>query len=382
MLQETYFVSAVDHVIEPPMVWTDRLPQSKFGKRIPHIERGADGGDRWIVDGREFALADMADVGALMTDRVATAKQWDDIPTAAHDPAARLKAMDDDGVDFSVLYPSLAGFSGERFGAITDPELALACVQAYNDWLIDEWVNLSKRFIPQCLVPLSPIDATVAEIRRAVRRGHRGMIFPATPMQHAALPHINGAEYEPVWAVCQELNIPLCFRAGSTPELFQFPMRPNMAPELAAALQAATRSASAVFDLTNILFSRILLRFPKLKVVFAGSTIGWGTFLLEYADHQYEQDHCNYPLKPSEIFRRQCYLTTWYDDVAIHARRIGNNNILWATNFPAANSTWPESRQYRDKCFSGVNDDDQRRIVWGNAAELYRIDANWKEQRP
>ena len=80
--------------------------------------------------------------------------------------------------------------------------------------------------------------------------------------------------------VCQELEIPLCLRAGSAPELFQFPMPPNLSPELAAALQAVTRPASAVFDFTNILFSRILLRFPKLKIVFAESTIGWGTFFL------------------------------------------------------------------------------------------------------
>ena len=152
-----------------------------------------------------------------------------------------------------------------------------------------------------------------------------------------------------------------------------------MAPELAAAMRSATRSASTVFDLTNILFSRILLRFPKLKVIFAGSTIGWGTFLLEYADHQYEQDHCDYPLKPSEMFHRQCYLTTWYDDIAIHARHIGSNRVLWASNFPATNSTWPESRRYRDKCFAGVNEEDRRRVVCGNAAELYRIAANQKD---
>jgi predicted TIM-barrel fold metal-dependent hydrolase len=382
MLQENYFISAFDHVIEPPTVWTDRLSQSKLGKRIPHIARSADGTDRWLVDGLRFPLADTADVGALLSDRVAMVKQWDDIPKAAYVPAARLKAMDDDGVDYSVLYPSLAGFSGERFGALTDPELACACVQAYNDWLIDEWLNVSIRFIPQCVVPLAPIDATVREIRRAIGRGHRGVIFPAAPMELAALPHINGTEYDPVWAVCQELGVPLCIRAGSTPALFQFPPAPTMAPELAAAMRAATRSASAVFDLTNILFSRILLRFPQLKVIFAGSTIGWGTFLLEYADHQYEQDHCNYPLKPSEMFQRQCYLTAWYDDVAIHARHIGSNKILWATNFPAADSTWPESRRYRDKSFSGVNANDKRRIVWGNAAELYRIDVNEKEQAP
>ena len=373
MTSPNHIISAVDQVVEPPTLWTERLSKSKFGARIPHIERGADGSDRWIIDGRAYALGQSADVGALLPDRVATAKQCDDIPKAAYDAAVRLNAMDEDGVDYSVLYPSLAGFSGERFGALTDPELALACVQAYNDWLIDEWATASKRFIPQCIVPLSPIDATVAEIRRAVGRGHRGVIFPAAPMQLAALPHINGAEYDPLWATCQEFEVPLCFRAGATPELFQFPIPPNLAPELAAAMQAATRSASAVFDLTNMLFSRILLRFPTLKVVFAGSTIGWGTFLLEYADHQYEQDHCDYPLKPSAMFHRQCYLTAWYDEAKIHARHIGVDNILWSSNFPAANSSWPVTRKFAEKCLSGMSQGEQRQILSVNAAKLYKI---------
>ena len=245
MNSQNHIISAVDQVIEPPTLWTERLSKSKFGARIPHIERSADGVDRWFIDGRAHALAQSADVGALLPDRGATAKQWEDIPNAAYDPVARLKAMDEDGIGHSVLYPSLAGISGERFGALADPELALACVQAYNDWLIDEWMHTSNRFIPQCVVPLSPIDATVAEIRRAVGRGHRGVIFPAAPMQLGALPHINDADYDPLWAACQELEVPLCFRAGSTPELFQFPMPPNLAPELAAAMQSATRSASA-----------------------------------------------------------------------------------------------------------------------------------------
>jgi predicted TIM-barrel fold metal-dependent hydrolase len=368
-------ISAVDHVIEPPAVWTDRLSKSKFGARIPHIEPCADDGDRWIIDGQVFALAEIADVGALLQDRATTVKHWSEIPKAAYDPAARLKAMDESGVAASVLYPSLAGFSGERFGALVDREFALACVQAYNDWLIDDWVKTSSRFVPQCIVPLSPIEATVAEIRRASGRGHRGVIFPAAPMQLGNFPHINGSEYDPVWAVCQELNIPLCFRAGSTPDLFQFPMPPKLEPELAAALRATNRCASAVFDLTNILFSRILLRFPKLKVIFAESTIGWGTYLLEYADHQYEQDHCDYPLKPSEMFHRQCYLTTWYDEAQINARHVGVDNILWSTNFPAANSTWPHTRKYAEKCLSGMSPVNQQQILSANAAALY----NFKE---
>jgi predicted TIM-barrel fold metal-dependent hydrolase len=381
MSSPNQIISAVDQVIEPPTLWTDRLSKSRFGSRIPHVERAADGTDHWVIDSQTISLAHAADVGALLNDRVSVANRWDEIAPAAYDPTARLKAMDIDGIGYSVLYPSLAGASGERFGAITDPALALACVQAYNDWLIDDWANRNPRLIAQCIVPLTPIDAAVAEIRRAVSRGHRGVIFPAAPMQLDGLPHINDPEYNLIWATCQELNVPLCLRAGSTPELCQFPPAPTIAPTLAAAMQAATRSASAVFDLTNLLFSRILLRFPKLKVIFAGSTIGWGTFLLEYADHQYEQDHCDYPLKPSEMFHRQCYLTTWYDEVAIHARHIGIDKILWASHFPAANSIWPDSRRYRAKCFAGVADKVEQQVVWRNAAALYHIETREKEPR-
>ncbi|MGH7875318.1 MAG: amidohydrolase family protein [Candidatus Binatia bacterium] len=368
-------VSAVDHVVEHPDVWTQRLSKLKWGERIPHLEHPAAGADYWIVDGRKISLMDSARVGALMTDRVTTAKRWEEMPETAFLPTERLKAMDKDGVEHAVLYPSLAGFSGEIFAAIGDPELQLDCVKAYNDCLIEEWASTSKRFIPQCIVPISSVEVAVAEINRAVAEGHRGVIFPAAPMHLRALPHINCGEYDAIWAICQMLDVPLCFHAGSAPELFQMPIAPTLAPELAAALQSVIRPASAVFDLVNILFSRILLRFPGLKVVFAESTIGWGTFLLEYADHQYEQDRCNYELKPSEMFYRQCYLTTWYDPVKLNARHIGIGNILWATNFPAANSTWPETRAFASKCLAGMAEQEQERILRGNAAKLYKIAA-------
>jgi predicted TIM-barrel fold metal-dependent hydrolase len=370
MLGTYKIISAVDRVVEHPEVWAQRLSKSQWGERIPHIERRADGTDAWVLDGRIIPLVDIAQVGAL-PERAKMAARWDDIDPSASIPVERIKALDRDGVDYSVLYPSVSGFSGENFGAISDPDLELACVRAYNDWLIEEWTTTSNRFIPQCIVPLSPVEATVREIKRAVASGHRGVIFPAVPMHLRNLPHINGPEYDPIWATCQELDVPLCFHAGSAPKL-QFPAPPNLSPELSAALQAVIRPASAVFDLTNILFSRILLRFPKLNVIFAESTIGWGTFLLEYADHQYEQDHCDYDLKPSDMFRRQCYLTTWYDPVKMDARHIGTDRILWSTNFPAANSTWPNRHGYVEKCFAGVSNEERHQILWENAARLYR----------
>ena len=90
--------------------------------------------------------------------------------------------MDSGGIDRSVLYPTVAGLAGEAFGRFTDGELELACVQAYNDWIIDEWAKASNRFIPLALVPLGPPEATIKEIERAVKLGHRGIIFTSMPM--------------------------------------------------------------------------------------------------------------------------------------------------------------------------------------------------------
>ena len=366
-------ISAVDHVFEPADLWSRRLSRCKWGDRIPHIERASDGSDWWIVDGQKKPLANIAQVGALLDDRAIAPDRWEQIPEAAYDPAERLRAMDRDGVEYAVLYPTLSGCSGEFLGAISSLELESECVRAYNDWLIEEWASSSNRFVPQCILPLGPAHLAVAEIERAVAKGHRGVIFPAAPMHLRDVAHINSAGYDPIWAACQKLEVPLCFHAGSAPDLFQFPISPHLAPTLAAALQAVMRPASAVFDLTNILFSRILLRFPKLNVIFAESTIGWGAFLLEYADHQYEQDHCAYELKPSEMFRRQCYLTTWFDPVKINLPHIGADRILWATNFPAANSTWPQSQAFVDQCLAGVAAEERHQVLRRNTARLYKL---------
>ncbi len=121
-------------------------------------------------------------------------------------PAERLKTMDAAGIDCSVLYPTVAGLAGETFGRLQDSELEIACVQAYNDWLIDEWASVSDRFIPQCIVPIWPVEAAIAEIKRAVGRGHRGVILPSLPMHLRKVPHISGPEYDPLWSVCEELG--------------------------------------------------------------------------------------------------------------------------------------------------------------------------------
>ena len=370
------FISADDHVQEHPEVWTKRMSKAKWGERIPHIERQSDGTERWVVDGKKIDLSSVAIAGAAMADRAREPQRWEEVPSVAYTPRERLAAMDVDGVDYSVLYPSIAGRAGETFGRLTDPELELACVQAYNDFLIEEWASLSKRFIPQCIVPLAPIDAMVAEIRRAVGKGHRGVVMPSVPMMLRDVPHINEPVYDPLWATCQQLNVPVCFHSGVTREI-EFPPYVGFSPEITSTMEAITRPASAVLVMANFLFARILERFPKLQVIFAETSLAWGAYELELADHQFERQRLHtegYDLLPSALFKRQCHIIGWFDTTGLKTRQhIGVDKLLWSTNFPQSTSTWPESRRAITRAFEGVPENEKRQVLVGNAARLYKI---------
>ena len=368
-------ISVDDHVQEPPDLWINRLSKSRWGDRIPHLEHTADGTEGWVVDGQVLLDGRPACAAALMSDRNHEPRCWEEVPPAAYRPTERLKAMDASGVDYSVLYPTVAGSAGQSFARLKDSELELACVQAYNDWLIEEWACASDRFIPQCIVPIWPPEATVAEIKRAVGKGHRGVVFPAVPMDLRDVPHVAGPEYDPVWEICAELDVPLCLHAGASP-LLQYAPYSRLRPTLAEALNAVTKPVSSVFVLGLYLFSRILLRHPKLRVVLAESALSWGMLYLEWADHQFEHDGLareGYQLKPSEMFRRQCYLNAWFDQIAPFESYLGAEHILWSTNFPLATSTWPRTRETIDRCFQGVSAETRERVLWKNAASLYRL---------
>ena len=231
MSAKTFFIGVDEHVQETPDVWTKRLSQSKWGDRIPHIERNSDGVERWVFDGRDIVLDGVADCGAVMADRTKNPQRWSEVPVSVYDPKERLKAMDAAGVDYAVLYPTVAGSGGQTFGCIEDPELELACVQAYNDWLLEEWASASGRFIPQCITPLFPMEEVVKEVRRCVANGHRGVIYPSIPMELRDVPHINDSVYDPLWASCQELNVPICFHAGASSAI-QIPAYEGYSPAL------------------------------------------------------------------------------------------------------------------------------------------------------
>ena len=178
------------------------------------------------------------------------------------------------------------------------------------------------------------------------------------------------------WAICEDLGVPLCFHSGASPKIQLRPAE-TFSSAIAAAFKDIVRSVSSIAVLANFLFSRVLYRFPKLKVVFAESSLGWGAYEIEYADYQSDADGLQsegYSLKPSELFQRQCYFTCWYDRMSLKVRRyLGASNILWATHFPMATSTWPTTRQHIELGFGGIPEEEKRQILWQNAAKLYGL---------
>jgi predicted TIM-barrel fold metal-dependent hydrolase len=170
--------------------------------------------------------------------------------------------------------------------------------------------------------------------------------------------------------------VPICFHAGASSAI-QIPAYEGYPPTVAAAFQAITRPASTVSVLVNLLISKILMRFPNLKVVLAESGLGWGAYLLEYTDFQATGDQLprnGYDRMPSEMFKQQCYLVGWYDQASLCVRDyIGTENILWSTQFPAATSTWPNTKDALARSFEGVDTNDRQKILWENPAKLYKI---------
>ncbi len=368
-------ISTDDHVVEPPHLWIERLSKNRWGDRIPHIVRDAGGADCWLIDGRKVPLLGSGSAAALMAERTHEPRTWDEVPPAAYQPAERLKAMDADGIERSVLYPSVAGVAGEMFAAIEDAELERDCVRAYNDWLLEEWG--SPRFIPQCVVPLSSPAATVAEIKRAVAAGHRGVIFPPVTDQLRNLPHVNEPAWEELWTTCAELEVPICFHAGSLPILELAPYQ-GYSPVIKTALHEIARPAASIGFLSNLVMSHILERHRDLTVVFAESALGWANFVIETIEHnvrQFGAGEVSFAVPPRELLSSQCRFIGWYDDENLRAivKRFGAECVLWAWNFPDASSDWPRARSLNEERFEHLEAGDRRKIMWENAAKLYRL---------
>jgi uncharacterized protein len=368
------FVDANFYVLEPADLWTEAFRGSKWAGQAPRLEPG-DEGDRWVVADAAVPIGELVDIGATVASPGTPVTRWDQVTETVLDPVQTRASLRTDGISHAVCYPTLA-YPLSQSSRRGEPEFELECARVYNDWLLDVWVKEWAGYIPQCILPPGPIEAVVAEAERCIGRGHKGVIFPSMPMLLGDLPHINEQYYFPLWSLCAEAGVPVCFRAGDTSRT-QLPAFRGASDRVKGAIAAITGPASGIQVLANFLFSPIPSNFEKLKVVFAGSSLGWAAYILETAEHQFERQRLaqeGYPASITEIFRRQCYLTGWYDRDALGLiNYLGPQTVLWSTQFPRTTSSWPSSRTFIARWLSDVSEADADAAIRRNALDLYGI---------
>ncbi|MDH4077374.1 MAG: amidohydrolase, partial [Acidimicrobiia bacterium] len=211
-------ISVDDHIVEPRHAFDGRMPAA-LADRAPRVIETADGSETWVFEGEELPNVGFnAVVGRPVDEYSFEPTRFDQMRRGAWDIEARLADMDLNGVYASLCFPSfLPGFTGQRLQQLTDdPELALACVRAWNDWCLDEWCSTDPaRMIPMQLPYLLDPEVAAAEVRRNAARGFKAITFSEAP-HLLGLPTLHSGYWDPLMAACAETGTVVCLHVGSS----------------------------------------------------------------------------------------------------------------------------------------------------------------------
>ena len=391
-------ISVDDHVVEPPNVWTDRLPAKYLdvgprvvrapvkemtfvgGKFTPVVGEPGDGPDAdwWFYEDLRRPLIRLdAAVGHPRDDITLTGVTYEWMRPGAYQVKPRLEDMDLNWIEASLCFPTFPRFCGQTFLEAADRELALLCVRAYNDWMVDEWCGESAgRLIPLCLIPLWDAQLAAAEVRRNAARGVRAVCFSEIP-PFLGLPsvHDSGLYWDPFFSACAETGTVICMHIGSSSKM------PSTSPDAPAAVGSTITFANACFSLVDWLMSGAFHRFPDLVIAYSEGQIGWIPYVLERADVVWEEnrawggvaDRVKEP--PSELFRRHVYGCFFSDAHGLRSLdEIGVDRVTYESDYPHSDSTWPNTRQIAEEQMQELDAAAIELIVRGNAIRMLSLD--------
>ena len=385
-------ISADDHVIEPAHVWQDRMP-SKHKELAPKIVIAPQGemtlndgvwletpgtGDKmaawWHFENKRYQIKQMVACPGIPPEEVTMeGVTYDDIAPGCYDPIARLADMDINHVEASLCFPNYPRFCGQLFSEADDLELGLLCVQAYNDWMIDEWCGSSGgRLIPLCIVPLWDAELAAKEIYRVAEKGCRAVAWSELPAW-LGRPGLHGGFWDPFLKACEETQTVICMHIGSGTKTVQ--TSPE-APTVVTANLIVCNSAASMIDW---IFSGKFEQFPNLKLLYAESQIGWIPYFIERADdtwrtHQWAQGEKRIPKPPSHYYKKHVYSCFFKDTVGIDLLdRIGEDNVLFETDYPHQDGTFPNTLAIAEELFGHLEQETIDKIARNNAIKLFGL---------
>jgi predicted TIM-barrel fold metal-dependent hydrolase len=388
-------VSVDDHVVEPAHLWQTWLPQ-RFRERGPRVERHGLGELRFVGGTRyEYTLTDngppcdiwfyegqmyphkrhVAAVGFDRDDMSLSPITYDEMRPGCYEPKARVEDMEMNWVEASLSFPTFPRFCGQTFLEADDRELALACVDAYNDWMVEEWCGDSGgALVPLCIIPLWDAELAAAEVRRNAARGVHAVCFSEIPV-HLGLPSIHGDDWDPFFAACAETGTVVCMHIGSSSKM------PATSPDAPPAVQATLSFNNAMASLADFLFSGVLVRFPTLKLAYSEGQIGWLPYLLERADDVWLEHRAwggvadKVPEPPSHYYYRQVFGCFFRDRHGIDSLdKVGVDNATFETDYPHTDSTWPNTKRVAEELVAGLDDDVVYKLMRANAIRMLDLD--------
>jgi predicted TIM-barrel fold metal-dependent hydrolase len=354
-------ISADSHVVPLPTFWREYLPAA-LRDRAPVVE-STDEGDFTVFEGRRSAVMAINSIAGKARDGQGFAyRRFAEQVAGGHDPAARVADQDRDGVVAEVLY-------GGGPLPTADHELFVASHYAYNEWLADFCRHAPERLLGVAYVPFASPEIAVAEIRRARRLGLRSTLIPASPPSG----HWWDAEWTPVWDALVDEDLPAGLHVG-----FGFARKHRFDGGPAFLTDVMMTKMEMAGPIADLIFGGVLQRYPALRVISVEAYIGWLPFVAEYIDHAYRTHRYWNDLGldelPSTYLRRQVYATFIEDPVGLRERHaFGVDNILWSSDYPHGESTFPRSREHVAKAFAGIPAEETRKMVYENARRLYRL---------
>jgi predicted TIM-barrel fold metal-dependent hydrolase len=389
-----WIVSLDDHVVEPPDVWTKRLP-AKYRDIGPHIVMAPPGtpvldggtyreapgteGDPvawWFYEDQQYSVKRLIAAAGYPAEEIGfDAITFDQMRPGCWQPQARLDDMTMNHVEASLAFPNYPRFCGQIFLKGEDKELARLCVEAYNDWQVEEWcAGSGGRLIPLCLIPLWDVELAAAEVRRNAARGVRAVAFSELP-PWLGLPSIHSRYWDPFFAACAETDTVVAMHIGSGTKTI------NSSDDAPDAVQAVNMFANSALSLIDFLFSGVLVRFPQLKLLYAEAQIGWIPYVLERVDDVWDvhrgwsQSQRNVSEPPSQYYYRQVVSCFFKDGVGVeNLDRVGRDNIAFETDYPHQDSTWPNTHQVAKELFGHLDAETVHKIVRGNAIRFLGLE--------
>ena len=378
-MRQSKVIDADGHILEPPDLWA-RYLENKYKERAIRMEKDQDGVEYFVIDGRPSA--NLRGIGPAVAgighpyQEIATSGTFSyfDGPEGAYDPSARLRLMDEEGLDAAVIFPSV-GLTWEV--EVKDAELAAAYARAYNNWVIDFCSTNPHRLIPVAHISVLDINEGVKEVKRVAKLGVKGAFMRAAPSSQ--IPYWDRA-YDPFWAALQEASLPIGFHVALNEYFLGHQWKMTESVTAVQSPLHGYRFSVVMFDVqaafAALCQGAVFDRFPQLKVLLLETGGGWIAHFLERLDAKHKLLRWKTGLKhyPSEYFRRQCWISFDPDETTIPAmvKHCGADKFIWASDFPHFDAS-PAAVEETKAAISSLPESDQQLILGDNVARIYGL---------